>query len=291
MSDCLIKTLACNKQVRILFAKNTDLIREICFRPGIRSKLLRNALGTTVSVASLLSGTLKDRQRLSLKITASNSAYKLFADVDFKGNVRGYLSEGLINESAERLDELSIQQFIDDKGYIQVVKDIGMYRNQVGITDMPYRNIVDDLSHYFDQSEQTPTCCFILMNIGEDYQLNMCAGVLAQALPGTDYGVLEKVRDVMKRFPKIPPKDVIEAFHKVPSLLYDDVEILEMVPLQAFCGCSKEMMLPMLYSLGNDELTRVVQMNDRKKSTMNSRCSPWIFPRLDKFVHFLYYVS
>lgn len=57
----------------------------------------------------------------------------------------------------------SMTRHLLTKGTIRVVKGSAM--NQfIRITDMPYQNIIDDISHYFIQSEQTQT--YIAANIG-----------------------------------------------------------------------------------------------------------------------------
>lgn len=81
MNNYILKTLAYNKQVRIFFMESTDMIKEICNHKNI-SKTLKTALGKTVSIATLMSGTLKGNQRVSIKINASNGKYKIFSDVD-----------------------------------------------------------------------------------------------------------------------------------------------------------------------------------------------------------------
>ena len=71
------------------------------------------------------------------------------------GNIRGYINDALLNAPLDNINNLSVEELIGDKGYIQVLKDLGMYSIFTGITDMPYGNIVDDFSYYFKQSEQT----------------------------------------------------------------------------------------------------------------------------------------
>jgi len=268
MSDCLVKSLICRKQVRLLTVRNTNLVRDICDRPAIRSKLLRQALGETVTAASLLAGTLKDRQRLSLKIKVGNPAGTLFADVDADGNVRGYPSDDLIRADPERLDAQSVERWIGDRGCIQVVKDIGMYRSQVGMTDMPHRHIADDLSHYFRQSEQTRTAFFFHLQGRESGR--PCVGLMAQALPGADDGVMARVRGRMARLADVAQDVMREAFERLPSLLFEDAEILDVVPVRAFCGCSQEAMLPLLYALGADELAEAVRKNEAVRLVCNA---------------------
>lgn len=140
--------MAFNKQARILFAENTKLIREICGKPNM-TPLLKTLLARTVGYASLMTGLLKDNHRISLKVKASKRDYTIYADVDAAGNVRGYVSDELLSAPAEAVRPISVEQLIGDRGSIQVTNDIGMNSIVTGITDMPYGNIVDDMSHYF----------------------------------------------------------------------------------------------------------------------------------------------
>jgi molecular chaperone Hsp33 len=271
MENCLIKALAYNKQARILFVENTDLIRAVCNQPNLMNRLLKTALGTTVSAASLLSGTLKDQQRISLKVKASQPAYKIFADVDSQGNIRGYVSEDLLNAPTHDLESLSIEDLIGDRGCIQVVKDIGMNRTFTGITDMPYRNIVDDLSHYFNQSEQTPTCFAIHIAFNENNEIIGSQGMMAQLLPGAPDELIGHIRNILARQPFQQPQSESSAgaaFRELPSLLFDDIEIMSLEPIRSFCGCSKEMFYPMLYALGKDEL----ELATEKKHSIDMVC-------------------
>ena len=261
-ANLLIRTLACSGQARILFVQNADLLNTVCNRPAIRSRLLRYALGLTVSAASLLAGTLKDRQRLSLKVKGSRPGCVWFADVDAAGNVRGYPGEALLDMSPEDLDRLSLPQLIGDRGFIQLVKDVGMYRSVTGITDMPHRNIVDDLAHYFRQSEQTPTHFAIHIDFDENSRVRTAVGVMAQLLPGATEGLMDRIREATRRLPDLSPADVDgDAFRQVPHRLFHDIEWLDERRVQAYCGCSKEMLRPMLHALGPGELTAACERN------------------------------
>jgi molecular chaperone Hsp33 len=261
-ANLLIRTLAHNGQARILFVQNADLLNTVCDRPAIRSRLLRHALGLTVSAASLLSGTLKDRQRLSLKVKASRPGCAWFADVDASGNVRGYPGEALLDMPPEELDSLSLPQLIGDRGFIQLVKDVGMYRSVTGITDMPHRNIVDDLAHYFGQSEQTPTHFAIHIDFDGSGRIRTAVGVMAQLLPGAPDGLMDRIREAARRLPDLAPSDADgDAFRQVPFRLFRDIEWLDERRVQAYCGCSKAMLRPMLYALGPGELTAACERN------------------------------
>nr|WP_255654660.1 Hsp33 family molecular chaperone HslO [Cohnella sp. REN36] len=230
----MVKALAYRSQARLLFVENTELVKAVCPRP--MNDMLKIALGRTVSAASLLTGTLKDHQRISLKIKTGQKDGKIFADADAWGNVRGYLSDELRNAPPAYLRHLSLEQLIGSKGSLQMTKDIGMQGTFTGITDMPYGNIVDDLSHYFRQSEQTPTFFSLPIDIGASGDIVRSRGVLAQLLPGAPTELIDRIKNDLR------------------TSKVEDMQVVGKEPIRLFCGCSKEVLFPMLHALDKEEL-------------------------------------
>ena len=96
MENTIVKTLIHEGQVRFYFVDNTQLLRKIFELNKEISDTLKLLLGRTVSAMSILSGTLKGNQRMSLQMTLSDSAHKVFAETEANGNVRAYLNEALL---------------------------------------------------------------------------------------------------------------------------------------------------------------------------------------------------
>lgn len=259
MKNYILKTLAYNKHVRILFIDNTNMIKEICNNKNT-NKLLKTALGKTLTITALISGLLKGNQRISIKVNASNRNYKIFADCDSFGNVRGFINEQLLNAYLHNIEEMPIEQLIGNKGCIQVLKDLGMNSIFTGITDMPYGNIVDDFSYYFNQSEQTDTFFSVNLLYNENNEIILCRGIMAQLLPGASEGIINKIKEVIRENQQVLlEKDV--ALNKSAMLLFDDMEIMETSEVRFFCGCSKEMFYPLLYSLDKKEIIDALNQN------------------------------
>ncbi|GIP36131.1 Hsp33 family molecular chaperone HslO [Paenibacillus sp. J2TS4] len=261
MDNYLIKTLACNKQARIFFVENTELIRTVCNHHKM-NKLLRAALGTTVSIASMISGTLKGTERISLKIRTRNHQYGIFADTDSTGNVRGYISDELLNAPSDELDHLSIEQLIGAKGCIQITKDIGMNNLFTGITDMPHRNIVDDISYYYKQSEQTTSYFSVNIAFDEKNEVVSSRGIMAQLLPGAPARLIHRIKKIISQnlsYMKDPANE--GAMEELSQSMFKDIDVVGIQPVRLFCGCSKELLFPMLYSLDQEELVNAYENN------------------------------
>ncbi|MBK1812117.1 Hsp33 family molecular chaperone HslO [Clostridium sp. YIM B02505] len=252
MKEYIVKTLAYNKQVRILFMDNTNMIKEVCNNKNI-SKLLKTALGKTLTITALISGILKGNQRISIKVNASNRNYKVFADCDSYGNVRGFINDQLLNSDLHKIEQMSIKQLIGDKGCIQVLKDLGMNSIFTGITDMPYGNIVDDFSYYFNQSEQTDTFFSVNLLYNENNEIILCRGIMVQLLPEASEGIIDSVKEIIKENQHVL-LEKNEDLNKILISLFEDIEVMETNEVRFFCGCSKEMFYPMLYSLDKEEI-------------------------------------
>lgn len=259
MNNRIIKSLAYQKQVRILFLDNTELLRAVCHKPDF-NRLLREALGQTLTLASLASGFLKEEQQLSIKVKGSRAAVAIFADADWTGNVRGYVSEELLNRSLEEPDSSEIIQLLGERCCMQVVKDIGMDLAFTGITDMPYSKVSDNFAHYFHQSEQIPSFFWSLILLNEENEVVRSIGIAAQLLPGASLSLLRQVKKaVIEKEQQASAPLTDEAIEALPKLLFEDIEVMSANTLQLYCECSKSMFYPMLYSLGVAELKEAAE--------------------------------
>lgn len=188
MKNNIIKALIFDKQLRLYFVDNTPLINEIIRRNHQHNRITNVALGKTLSGISLLSATLKEKQRLSATLIMSNPKYKIFADTDASGNVRGYANQNFVNENN------SLQNLIGNNASIRMIKGTEMHQF-TGITDMPYRDIDKDLSYYFRQSEQLETYLETNLAIDEDNAVLYSYALYAQLLPGAPQQLLTLLKE------------------------------------------------------------------------------------------------
>jgi molecular chaperone Hsp33 len=160
---------------------------------------------------------------------------------------------------------------IGDRGCIQVTKDIGMNHVFTGITDMPYGNIVDDMSHYYRQSEQTPTWFSVNLVFNEKNEIVLSRGVMAQLLPGAPVSLIHRIRSVLSDHQSylIDP-EYSKTFNELPYSLFEDIDIVGIEPIRLYCGCSKELLYPMLYALDKEELVNAYENNSLMEIVCNT---------------------
>ncbi|WP_161493883.1 Hsp33 family molecular chaperone HslO [Virgibacillus necropolis] len=271
MKDTIIKTLVYDKQVRLFLLDNTAMMNEIIHLNQGNHRVLNVALGKLISGVSLLTATIKGEQRISVTVSMSNPAYKIFADIDAHGNVRGYANESLMHGIDEK--SASVQDLIGKNASIRMIKGSNM--NQfTGITDMPYQTIDDDLSHYFKQSEQVET--FIETNLALNNENTVLGSyaMYAQLLPGAPVHLLHDIREILDTnssfFQKQTNMDIQETQNELRNY-FSDIEIIGQSQVQFSCGCSKEMFYGLLLSLDREDLMEAVD-DDRSMDTCCHIC-------------------
>lgn len=262
MQDTITKALIYEAQIRLYLIDNTQLLQNIF---ALNQELPRShklLLGKTISAMSILSGTLKGNQRMSLQVTLSNPRHKIFAEAEANGNVRGYLNGELLRSS--EIEEKSMQDLIGPSGMIRVIK--GSEMNQfTSITDMPNQNVIDDIANYFVQSDQTPTYLYSDIQLDNEASLLSSHALYAQLLPGAPPHLLSEVKMIVKANPDIFSKlNAEETSDSEATLiqLFGDAKIIGHSSSQFFCGCSKEMFHGMLYSLSEEEIKRSIERNE-----------------------------
>ncbi len=262
VQNAIVKALINEEQIRLYFIDNSQLLRDIYALNQELPKPLKLLLGKTISAMSILSGTLKGNQRMSLQVTLSNTRHKIFAEAEANGNVRGYLNEELLRSS--NIEEKSMQDLIGPSGMIRVIK--GSEMNQfTSITDMPNQHITDDIANYFVQSDQTPTYLYSDIQLDKGGSLLSSHALYAQLLPGAPPQLLSEVKMIVKANPDIFSKlNAEEASDSEEALtqLFGDAKIIGHSSSQFFCGCSKEMFYGMLYSLSEEEIKRSIERKE-----------------------------
>lgn len=236
---------------------STDIVAE-AERLHKTSATVTAALGRLLTAASLMGCQMKGKNdSLTLRIKAGGPIGSVTAVSDSDGNPRGYAQNPVVEIPLNAYGKLDVAGAVGRDGFLYVMRDLGLKEPYIGQTPIISGEIAEDITHYYAQSEQTPTVCGLGVLVNPDLTVCRAGGFLAQLLPGApeeDIGILENnVRDM-------PPVTKLLSEGNTPvdialmMLRGMDAGIISEFPVRYRCDCSRERVVKALLSLGAAEL-------------------------------------
>lgn len=124
--------------------------------------------------------------------------------------------------------------------------------------------IAEDITDYFARSEQIPTVCALGVLVGNDYTCKSAGGYMIQLLPGADESFIDRLE---ARLPLIPPVSTLFSTGKTNAEYLKDImgdiecDIFDEADVSYHCDCTKERVERALVSIGEKELTEMIEEN------------------------------
>ena len=221
------------------------------------------ALGRTLAGASMMGNALKGHgASLTLQIKGSGPLGTILAVSDSDGNVRGYVTNPQTELPLRPDGKLDVGGAVGQEGSLTVIKDLHMKEPYVGSVELLGGEIAEDLASYFVESEQIPTACGLGVLVDRDRSVLRAGGYLIQLLPGAPEGIIDRLeKGIMAAGPVtnlLMENDDPESLLR--RVMKDfELEILETVPVEYRCYCSRERMAAALVSLGRKQLTELAE--------------------------------
>ena len=220
------------------------------------------ALGRTLAAASMMGNALKGQgASLTLQIKGNGPLGSILAVSDAEGNVRGYVNNPAADLPLRPDGKLDVGAAVGTEGTLTVIKDLHMKDPYVGTVDLLGGEIAEDVAGYFVESEQIPTACALGVLVDRDQSVRAAGGYLIQLMPGATEDTIVKVEggvmaagSVSAILDKDPDPEAM-----LRTVLSDfEVKILEEVPVEYRCTCSRERVERALISLGAKELEAIL---------------------------------
>ena len=147
-------------------------------------------------------------------------------------------------------------------GVLSVIKDIGLREPYVGDTILITSEIADDLTYYFATSEQVPSSVGLGVLMNKDNTVREAGGFIIQLMPNATDEFIDKLEKRIKEIKSVTnmldegmtPEDILE--HILGDM---DLQILDTVPTEFYCNCSKERVEKALISIGRKDLNEMIQ--------------------------------
>lgn len=274
MSDYMIKALAFDKQVRAYAVDSTKTVGEAQHRHQ-SWPTASAALGRAVTAGVMMGAMLKGEEKLTVKVEGNGPIGAIIVDSDAKGHVRGYLSNAQVHFELNENGKLDVRRAVGTDGTLTVVKDIGLRDNFSGQVPIVSGELGEDFTYYFAVSEQTPSSVGVGVLVNPDNSILAAGGFIIQLMPGTDEETISKIEESIIKTPPVSKmiQDGLTPEEILNQLLGEEnVTILEKMPVEFRCTCSKERFGRAIISLGKTEIQDMIA-EDGKADTQCHFCN------------------
>ena len=264
MSDYIVRAIAANASIRA-FAATTKEMVEFAKNAHNTSPVATAALGRLLTAGAMMGVMMKgDKDDLTLQIKGSGPLKGITVTADSKGNVKGYVINPNVIIPANSKGKLDVGGAIGP-GILNVIKDMGLKEPYVGQTFLQTSEIGDDLTYYFANSEQVPSSVGVGVLMNKDNTVAQAGGFIIQLMPFTDEKIIDQLE---KKLGEINSVTSMLDEGKTPEMILDyilgdfDVEIVDKIPTQFKCNCSKERVKKVLYSISKKEIEDIIKDNE-----------------------------
>ena len=259
--DTLIHGTAAGGTIRVLSAVTTGIAAE-AIRRHQPSPTASAALGRMLTGTLLLASTLKDFDRLTVRIECDGPLGGVTAEANVHGEVRGYMRNPEADAPPRHDGKFNVGGIVGNGTFFVIREagfDIGFHRDPyVGSVPIATGEIAEDFAYYLAKSEQIPSAVLlgVLLQNSEPY-VTASGGLLVQMMPGANQHHITMIEDTISRAPHVTnliregagPEDLVKM-----ALGEIDYEVLENRPVKFSCNCSMERAKTMVAALGRTEV-------------------------------------
>lgn len=261
MKDYLVKALGYNGQVRAYAVSTTETVGE-AQRRHYTWPTASAALGRAMTAGLMMGAMLKGDDKLTIKVEGGGPIGVILVDSNAKGEVRGYVTNPQTHFDLNEHGKLDVKRAVGTEGTLTVVKDIGLRDNFSGQVPIVSGELGEDFTYYFVTSEQIPSSVGVGVLVNPDNSILAAGGFIIQLLPGTED---KTINEIEERLGKIAPISKMIQNGLTPEEILEqvlgegNVKILENMPVQFECQCSRERIGNALISLGKQEIRDIIE--------------------------------
>ena len=259
--DYIVRATAAGQQLRA-FAITSRNITEKARSIHNTSPVATAALGRLLTAASMMGSMMKgEKDVLTLQIECGGPIGGLMVTSGSDGNVKGYVNNPGILLPPNPQGKLDVAGALGP-GFLNVIRDTGLKEPYNGQTHLVSGEIAEDLTYYYATSEQVPSSVGLGVLMDKDNTVKQAGGFIIQVMPDADDEVIDRLEKSINSITSVTdmlengmgPEDILEYIIKDGS-----VEILEKIPVQYYCNCSKDRVSRVISSLGRSGLQEMIE--------------------------------
>lgn len=262
MSDYIVRAIAAGGQVRAFAATTKDLVEEARTLHN-SSPIVTTALGRLLTGGAMMGTMMKgDADVLTIQIKGDGPIGSMTVTADSKGRVKGYAAnpQTMLPLKDGKMDVAGAVGI----GVLSVIKDIGLKEPYVGDTILITSEIADDLTYYFATSEQVPSSVGLGVLMSKDNTVHQAGGFIIQLMPNATDEFIDKLESRIKEIKSVTqmlehgmtPEQILE--HILGDM---ELQILDKVPTEFYCNCSKDRVSKAVISIGAKDIQEMIDDN------------------------------
>lgn len=281
MSDTLLRAIARDAGIQISAAVTTGLVeraREIHDTTPVATA----ALGRTLTATAIMGSQLKTEDgSVTVQVKGNGPLGTIVCVGDADGWVRGYLQNPGCELPLRADGKLDVGGGVG-RGYLMVIKDIGLKDPITGTVALVNGEIAEDLTRYFAESEQIPSACALGVLVDTNRSVKCAGGWLVQLMPGVKDADIDRLEaNLAKIEPMTAMLDKGLTLEQIVQTVLDGftVDFLQTDAIGYRCACSREKVERALLSMGKDELSKMAEEQEKSEVTCQFCDKVYVFSR------------
>ena len=268
--DYIVRATAAQQQLRVFAITSRDLVEQ-GRKIHNTSPVATAALGRLLTAGAMMGSMMKgNKDVLTLQIECGGPIGGVTVTADANANVKGYVNQPNVIIPANKDGKLDVSGAIGP-GFLNVIRDNGMKEPYNGQVHLVSGEIAEDLTYYYATSEQIPSSVGLGVLLDKENFVKQAGGFIIQVMPFAEDEVIDKVEESLKHIHSVTslleqgmtPEDMLH--HLLGDL---DLEILDRMPAQYACNCSKERVAKAIASIGKADLEDMIQAGE----TIETNC-------------------
>ena len=275
MEGRIIKFLAYEGRALVKCIDSTNIVEEARKIHDL-SPTVTAALGRLLTMTSMMGADLKEiEDSITVQIKGDGLAGTLTAVTDSNGNVKGYVTNPLVELPLNEVGKLDVSKAVGKNGMMYIIKDIGLKDPYVGMTPIISGEIAEDFTNYFAKSEQTPTVVALGVLVDKN-GVKKAGGYQISLMPDAKEEDIENIEAAIKKADTISKmlNDEISLEQIAKIVTGDnDIKIIDdTIKTEYKCDCSREKIEKGLIAIGEKELQDIIN-TDGKAETVCQFCN------------------
>ena len=265
MGDYILRATAANDSIRAFAATTKDTVqkaRELHDTTPVASA----ALGRLLTAGAMMGVMLKNEDDLvTLQIKGDGPLEGELVTADCKGRVKGYVFNPHVDIPPKSPEKLDVGGAVG-KGFLTVIKDLGLKEPYVGKTELISGEIAEDIAYYYATSEQVASAVALGVLVDKDTSIKEAGGFIIQLMPGVSEEIISKLEFRINTIPYITELlSMGDTPESILNLILGDMDlkIIDKIPTEYFCGCSSERVEKALLAIGEKDLQQLLE-EDKK---------------------------